>query len=297
MKIVVAGGTGALGKHLIDRLEEKHEIIILSRNNNQKISQNISVVNYSKDLHLWAETLKDSDVIINLVGEPIANKRWSERQKKNILNSRLKSIQKISDALKMIKHNPKIIMNASAVGYYENSLNRVNETFSSGNDFLSNICVQWEKKAKDEFKDKTQQLILLRLGVVLDSNSGILSKLIPIFKLYLGAVIGSGSQYFPWIHINDVSGIIKYLINSKIKGPVNLVSPKIDNNLKFSKKLGKTLNRRVFISIPEFFIKFLLGEMSIVILKSSNVTPQVILDSNYQFEFENLDKALNNLLS
>ena len=298
MKIVIAGGTGTLGRHLINKLEKEHEIIILSRmEDNQKASKNISLVNYSEDIYGWAEFLKESDVIINLVGESIANKRWSGKQKKILLNSRLESIQRISDAIKIIKHNHKIIMNASAVGYYGSSLNPVNETSSSGNNFLSNICIQWEKKANDEFGDKTQQLILLRIGVVLDSNSGMLLQLIPLFKMYLGAIIGNGKQYIPWIHINDVSGIIKYLIKSKTKGPVNLVSPKIDSNLKFSKKLGKALNRCVFIRIPEFLIKILLGEMSSMILESSNVTPKVILDSNYKFKFQNLDEALSDLLS
>ena len=296
MKIVIAGGTGALGSHLISRLED-HEVIILTRNNKQKKSQNISLVNYSEDISIWANHLKGSDVIINLVGEPIANKRWSDKQKKIILNSRLKPIQKISDALNLINHNPKIIMSASAIGYYQSSDSPLNEDSLPGKDFLSDVCIKWEKEAVKKFADKTQQLILLRIGIVLDDSSGILSRLTPLFKLCLGATIGNGRQYVPWIHINDVSGIIKYLISSKFKGPVNLVSPQIDNNLKFSKKLGRALNRPVFLNVPRFLIKVLLGEMSVMILKSSNVVPKAILDSNYKFEFKKIDNALNDLLS
>ena len=296
MKIVIAGGTGALGSHLVSRLKD-HEVIILTRRNNQKKNQNISLVNYSEDINVWANHLKGSDVIINLVGEPIANKRWSDKQKKIILNSRLKPIQKISDALNLINHNPKIIMSASAVGYYQSSDSPVSEDSLPGKDFLSDVCIKWEKEAVKKFADKTQQLILLRIGIVLDNNSGMLSRLTPLFKLCLGATVGNGRQYVPWIHINDVSGIIKYLINSKFEGPVNLVSPQIDNNLKFSKKLGRALNRPVFLNAPKFLIKALLGEMSVMILKSSNVVPKAILDSNYKFEFKKLDNALNNLLS
>jgi uncharacterized protein (TIGR01777 family) len=297
MKIVIAGGTGSLGQHLVNRLQKEHKLVILTRSDSQKISENISLVNYSKDINTWSEALRDSDVIINLVGESIARKRWSKKQKEIILDSRLNSIQRISQSLKLIDHTPRLIMNASAVGYYKNSSNIMDEDSSAGEDFLSDVCVRWEDEASDKFRNKTSQLILLRIGVVLDSNSGMLSKLIIPFKLYLGAIIGSGRQYVPWIHINDVTGIICYLMNSEIKGPINLVSPKIDNNLDFSKKLARVLKRVVFLRVPNFMIKIFFGEMSTILIKNSNITPKVILNSEYRFEFENLDDALNDLLS
>ena len=297
MKIVVAGGTGALGQNIISSLKGHHQVIILSRGDTKKISENITLVNYCEDIKDWSSFLKDSDVIINLVGESIARKRWSKKQKEIILNSRLNSIQRISDSLKFINHQPKIIMNASAVGYYKSSSNIIDEESSEGDDFLSDVCVQWERKAKQEFNHQTQQLILLRIGIVLDSNSGMLSKLITPFKLCIGAIIGNGNQHIPWIHINDVTGIILYLMNSKIKGAVNLVSPKIDSNFQFSKKLGRVLERPVFLRLPSFVIKFFLGDMSTMLLKDSNITPEVILNSGYKFEFEDLEDALNDLLS
>tara|TARA_Y100001970_G_scaffold154323_1_gene189052 strand:+ start:362 stop:1255 length:894 start_codon:yes stop_codon:yes gene_type:complete len=297
MKIIIAGGTGALGQHLVEKLEKEHQIFILTRSQNKKISENINLINYSNDINKWSEYLKDSDVVINLVGESIANRRWSQNQKQKILNSRLESIQKISKALKIINHSPKVIMNASAVGYYKSSYNVVDESGSKGTDFLSHVCDQWEKAAFDKLGKRTQRLVLLRIGIVLESNSGMLSKMIVPFKLCLGAIIGSGKQYIPWIHINDIVGIINYLINSDIKGPVNLVSPKIDNNFDFSKKLGRALNRIVMLRVPSFLITLLLGEMSTMVLKSSNIKPDIILKSDYKFEFENLDDALNDLLS
>ena len=297
MKIIIAGGTGALGQYLVKKLEKEHQIFILTRSQNKKISENINLINYSNDINKWSEYLKGSDVVINLVGESIANRRWSQNQKQKILNSRLESIQKISKALKIIDHSPKVIMNASAVGYYKSSYNVVDESGSKGTDFLSHVCDQWEKAALDKLGKRTQRLVLLRIGIVLESNSGMLSKMIVPFKLCLGAIIGSGKQYIPWIHINDIVGIINYLINSDIKGPVNLVSPKIDNNFDFSKKLGRALHRIVMLRVPSFLITLLLGEMSTMVLKSSNIKPDVILKSDYKFEFENLDDALNDLLS
>ena len=181
--------------------------------------------------------------------------------------------------------------------YEDYSYNVVDESGSKGTDFLSHVCDQWEKAALDKLGKRTQRLVLLRIGIVLESNSGMLSKMIVPFKLCLGAIIGSGKQYIPWIHINDIVGIINYLINSDIKGPVNLVSPKIDNNFDFSKKLGRALHRIVMLRVPSFLITLLLGEMSTMVLKSSNIKPDVILKSDYKFEFENLDDALNDLLS
>ena len=208
MKIVIAGGTGNLGKNLIGVLSKSHDIIVLTRKKTETLSKKVKLVNYSQDIKNWCNYLKDSDVIINLVGESIANKRWTKKQKQIILNSRLNAIQKISDSLKFIKHKPKIIMNASAVGYYKSSSTKVDESDGPGDDFLSNVCVKWEEKANEKFSSQTSQLILLRIGIVLDSNSGMLSKLILPFKLFLGAIIGNGKQFIPWIHINDVSRII-----------------------------------------------------------------------------------------
>ena len=297
MKIVVAGGTGALGKNLVNTLEKKHEIIILSRSKSKKISKNITLINYSEDINIWSTYLKDSDVIINLVGESIAGKRWSKKQKKIILNSRLDSVERLGQSLKLIKHKPKMIMNASAVGYYQSCSNSAIESDPSGDDFLSDVCLKWEEKAHEQFYNQTKQLILLRIGIVLDSRSGMLSKLILPFKLCLGVIISNGKQHVPWIHINDVTGIICYLMDTDIKGAVNLVSPKIENNLNFSKKLAKALNRVVFLKIPGFIIKLFLGQMSTMLLKNSNVSSRVILNSNYKFKFENLDDALHDLLS
>ncbi len=241
MKIIIAGGTGVLGQHIVEKLGKEHQIFILTRGQNKKISENINLINYSNHINKWSEYLRDSDVVINLVGESIANRRWSQKQKQKILNSRIESVEKISKALKIINHKPKVIMNASAVGYYKSSYNVIDEKGSKGTDFLSHVCDQWERKAFDKLGEQTERLVLLRIGIVLESNSGMLSKMILPFKFCLGAIIGSGKQYIPWIHINDIVGIINYLMESDIKGPVNLVSPKIDNNFDFSKKLGKAL--------------------------------------------------------
>ena len=134
------------------------------------------------------------------------------------------------------------------------------------------------------------------MGVILDKNFGMLSQMIPIFKMGVGAIIGNGKQMLSWIHINDVAKSIMYIINNNLKGPINLVSPDSLNNYTFSKTLGRLLNRPVFFRIPDKMLRIILGEMSALLLNSSNIHPKVLLDSGYKFEFSNLDEALNNLI-
>tara|TARA_B100001750_G_C15510214_1_gene603119 strand:+ start:68 stop:967 length:900 start_codon:yes stop_codon:yes gene_type:complete len=293
MKIVIAGGTGGIGKHLVSALKDYHEIIILSRSKSQIISKKLQIINYSTDIESWCKALNNTDVIINLAGEPIVAKRWSKKQKQIILDSRLNSIKQISKALKIINHNPQLIMNASAIGYYSYSSKRQNEHNKNGSHFSSKVCVEWENKAVQDFSSQTKRLVILRMGIVLDSKSGILLKLCPLFRYGLGAIIGSGKQIFPWVDIDDVVESIKHIIKLDIKGPVNIVAPSEDDNYRFSKILGKVLGRPVFIRIPSFILKIFLGEMSDSVVNSSNIYPSILLKSGYQFRFAKLYDSVN----
>tara|TARA_Y100001970_G_C14236785_1_gene862318 strand:- start:2201 stop:3097 length:897 start_codon:yes stop_codon:yes gene_type:complete len=291
MKIVIAGGTGGIGVKLIKSLEAKHDIIILSRSKDKIISKNVKIVNYSNNSENWCNAIDESDVIINLVGESI-NKRWSKKQKKLILNSRLNSVDKISKALDLIKHKPRLIINASAIGYYDYSNKRQIEGDGNGRHFLSNVCMLWENKVIEKFSSKSDRLAILRIGVVLDSDSGILSKLSFLFKYGLGAIIGNGKQSFSWIDIQDVIGAINYIINSKIEGPVNLTAPSEDTNYSFSKSFGKIFNKPVILRIPKFCIQLILGEMAQIATNGLNIYPKILLDKGYKFKFCNIDESI-----
>ena len=293
MKIVIAGGTGSIGSRLVRDLKKKHQIIILSRSESKVISDNVKLVNYFESADIWYNELEGTDLIINLVGESIGDKRWTKKQKRIILDSRLESLSRISDALESVKSRPKLIINASAVGYYSYSNDIQDESNQPGIHFLSNVCIKWENKAIEKFTSKTDRLAILRIGVVLDGNSGILSKLSFLFKCGLGAIIGNGSQSFSWIDIDDVVGSIIHIIDSDITGPVNLVSPAQDTNYSFSKELGKALSRPVILRVPEFCVRLLLGEMSQIAIKSLNIYPKVLIESGYEFKFPNIRKSLN----
>ena len=289
---MVAGGTGAIGSKLIKVLESKHDVIVLSRSEDQILSKNIKIVNYSNDIEDWCETINKSDVVINLVGEGINNKRWSKKQKKIILDSRLNSIIKISKALQLINYKPKLIINASAIGYYAYSDKKQNEKSHKGDHFLSDICMHWENKAFEEFSSKSERVTVLRIGVVLDSNSGILSKLSCLFKTGFGAIIGNGKQSFSWIDIEDVVGAIIHIMKTDIYGPINLTSPANDTNYSFSKELGKIFNKPVILRVPKFCIKLFLGEMSQIATNSLNIYPKVLLETGYKFKFCSMNKSL-----
>tara|TARA_B100000900_G_C20592000_1_gene721953 strand:+ start:428 stop:1321 length:894 start_codon:yes stop_codon:yes gene_type:complete len=292
MKIIIAGGTGSIGTSLVEQLKVDNEIIILTRSKDKVISKSIKQINYSENLNIWSHELEDSDVLINLVGERIDRKRWSKKQKKKILKSRLDSIDKLSKALNLIEHKPQLIINASAVGFYSYSYEMQNELNTFGNHFLSEVCHQWEAKAKKEFENKSQKLAIIRIGVVLDKKSGIIDKLQLIFKLGFGAILGNGKQVLPWIDMEDVVGAIKYIIEKKLSGPINLTAPAQDTNYTFSKILGKILRRPVFLFVPEFIVRILIGKMSVMVLGSLNINPKILLDSGYKFRYTNLYKSV-----
>ena len=298
MKFVIAGGTGAIGSNLIKHISSEHEVIILTRQESKEISNKIKQCHYtSKNIEEWAIELKGCDVLINLVGESIASIRWSKNKKDKILKSRLESINTISDALDYIKYTPNMIINASAIGYYENSIEKLDESGSHGDNFLASVVKKWEDLACKRFQSQSNKLAILRIGVVLDRNSGMLFQMLPFFKMGLGAITGSGKQILSWVHINDISKSIIHIINNNLEGVINLVSPGSISNYTFSKTLGEVLKKPVFLKIPSIVLKSILGEISLLLLNSSNIHPKVLLDSKYKFEFDNINDALKDLIS
>ena len=298
MKFVIVGGTGSIGGNLVKHIPDEHDIIILTRQKSNKITNKIRHCHYnSKNIEEWAKELKACDVLINLAGESIASIRWSKNKKDKILKSRLESINTISKALEHINCYPNMIINASAIGYYKNSIEKLDESGSNGDNFLAVVVKEWENFAYKKFKSKSNTLAILRIGVVLDNNSGMLLQMSPFFKMGLGVIIGNGSQILSWIHINDVSKAIIHIVDNNLGGVINLVSPNPINNYTFSKRLGRLLKKPVFLKIPSIVIKSILGEISLLLLSSSNIHPKILLDSKYKFEFNKIEEALKDLIN
>ncbi len=279
-KVLVLGGTGFIGSYLIPYLSKSgYEIYLLTRNPGKakKFSSKIKIIKGNPlQLKDWSEIAKKVDIAINLAGQNIFG-RWTKKYKELILESRIKSTENIVFALKP----GAILVNASAVGYY-------------GNDFLSKVCIEWEKKALAG-KEKNLKVIILRIGVVL-GKGGMFARILPIFKLGLGGTIGKGKQWFPWIHIEDLVRAIHFLIQKPYEGIYNLVSPNPATNEEFTKILAKILKRPAFLKIPDLILKLILGEVSQLAIASIKAYPNGLLSLGFNFKFPCLEEALRDLI-
>ena len=284
MNILITGGTGFIGSALTKFFIQKGYLTtILSRNcpalSSVRIIKSIEQINVDEKI----------DIIINLAGAPI-NKKWTNSYKEVLIDSRLEITKNLILLIKSLKTKPNLLISASAIGYYGNQSNKyIGENSLYINDFTHKLCNLWELEAKKAEKLGVRTCIT-RLGVVLGKNGGALEELLPIFRLGLGAKIGSGKQFFSWVHIDDVIGAFNFLIKDKTqKGIYNLTSPNPVTNYRFTKELGKMINRPTVLTIPKFVIKMIFGEMGDkLLLNGSAVYPKKLLDSGYEFQFKTI---------
>ncbi|MFT5207844.1 MAG: hypothetical protein ACI9CF_001604 [Candidatus Omnitrophota bacterium] len=299
MNILVAGGTGFIGEYLVSQLKNRgHQVVLLSRRDKISTDSSVRCQRWDgKSLDAWADYIETSDAVINLAGTPIADKRWSSKRKADILNSRVDSTKIIIEAIKKATKKPKVLINASAVGYYGNVPDGdVVETSPRGNGFLSDTCALWEKEATVA-EQMGVRTVLLRMGIVLAHGGGALSKMLLAFQLFAGGSLGSGRQWFPWIHRDDVVGAILFsLENVKIKGPVNVTAPNPVTMHDFCSELGRRLHRPSWLPVPGVALHLVLGEMSSMLLEGQRAIPKKLLDQKYCFEFVNLNNALIDIL-
>ena len=306
MRILMLGCTGFIGKSLIPRLiSEGHELCLISRKNidQLKINSSFEKIAFLKlnlaqerswnDINLLNQ-LKSCEVIINLSGEPITEKRWSEEQKLEIENSRVNTTSYLMNSLKKNAINPKVIINASAIGFYGTSLDNIfDETSPSGEDFLAKLCKKWEEAASQ--KPFFTRLVILRIGIVLGVNGGALGKMLPIFKVGLGGPIGDGNQWMSWIHIDDLCDIIVSGIkNKKYSGVINAVSPKPVKMKEFSSILAKSLQRPNLLPVPAASLKLILGDSAKLLLEGQNIK-SIKLNKFFKFKYPLLEEAIFSL--
>ena len=294
MKILITGGTGFIGSSLIEDLSrENHQITILTRKKSLKnLSSNVDFINNLDDKKF------DFNVVINLCGEPISQ-RWTKNAAKKIYNSRIKLTKELSKKILKSDNPPHTFISGSAIGYYGTSDSKIfqeNSRATKQKLFSQRVCKDWEFVAQKSAK-KTR-LIILRTAVVLGKNGGILSKLMLPFKMGLGGKIGSGKQPFSWIHLDDMVGAIKHLLNNQsAEGVFNLSAPKISDNLEFSQVLARNLNRPCLFSTPAFVMKLIYGKMADEILLNGQKTyPKNLLDSGYVFKFNEIHDAIRKSL-
>ncbi|PSW13930.1 TIGR01777 family protein [Photobacterium sanctipauli] len=301
MNILVTGGTGLIGKALISQLHNCN-ITVLSRNPQQASQQLGASVKAIASLD-QLDDLDPFDAVINLAGEPIINKRWTDNQKEKIRQSRWGLTQTLVDKCHAGSNPPHTFISGSAVGIYGNQHEEtITEDFNIGaqvkaDDFAHQVCQQWEYIALKAQSEQTR-VCLLRTGIVLAKQGGALAKMLPPYQLGLGGPIGSGKQYFPWIHIEDMVQAILFLLHTPhTEGAFNLTAPEPVTNKVFSQALAKTLRRPHLLFTPAFVLKAALGEASSLLLDGQRAIPAKLEQFGYTFRHPQLGEALEDLLN
>jgi uncharacterized protein (TIGR01777 family) len=296
MKILITGSSGLVGSALFDFLASGgHQVYKMVRD--KSISPNEITWDPEKG-EIDLLKLENFDAIIHLAGENIANKRWTKAQKEKIANSRIMGTRLLVDAINKLKNPPSIFISASAIGFYGSREDEnLDENSKPGTDFLADTCIKWEEESK-KLHNKSIRVVNTRFGIILDPRAGALSKLIPIFCIGGGGILGDGKQWMSWIALDDVLGALMHILaNDKISGPVNLVAPNPHTNFDFTKILAKVMNRPALIPAPAFALKIVLGEMAeALLLSSARVEPKVLRDSGFEFAYPGLESALRHML-
>ncbi len=298
MKILVTGASGLVGSRLVPELKAQgHQVVGLTRDK-AKLQAGTAFWNPIEG-YVDPEALSGCDAAVNLAGESIASGRWNERRKQAIRQSRVDSTTTIAKALAGLEPKPRVLINASAVGYYGSRGDEaLDETSSTGSgDFLSSVCRDWEA-ATEPAREAGIRVVMTRFGVILSKQGGALATMLTPFKLGLGGKIGSGGQYMSWIAIDDVVGAIVHCLNSEsLVGPANIVAPEPVTNAEFTKTLGRVLSRPTIFPMPGFAAKLVFGEMGDeLLLSGQRVRPARLLEAGYVFKYPELEAALGHVL-
>ena len=301
-KIVLTGATGLIGRKISEALINRSDELIIFTRSPEKAKQIIPGAkeyvkwdyNYPDE---WKEKITGVDSVIHLAGENVMGKRWTQSYKTKIIESRIVSTKNLIEAISHADQKPKSFISASAVGFYPYSdTEEFTEDSKPGNHFLSQVTKQWEDETEAVDKYGVRR-VNIRTGIVLDKNEGALAKMLLPFKLFIGGPLGTGKQWFPWIHINDIVGIYLFAHDNKnIDGALNAVAPEFINMKSFCKNLGKVINRPSIFNVPSFVLNIVLGKGTEAVLNGSKIKPQRTLGFGYKFLFDNSLKALSEIL-
>lgn len=301
MKIFMTGGTGFVGSYLTKMFTENgHEVTVLTRSarkGGELPSGVFFLEGDPKQTGVWQEKVAEHDAVINLAGTSIFTV-WTAKNRQKILESRVQTTRSIVDALAKASAKDLTLISASAVGYYGGRTDDkvLDEESPPGDDFLTEVSLKWEAEAK-KAEDLGARVVITRFGIVLGKDGGALSKMLPPFKKCLGSPLGSGKQWFSWIHEQDLAAIMLFLLDNKvITGPVNCTAPEPVTNKELTKTLSNVLGCPAFMpSVPGFVLKALLGEFGDVVLKGQRVVPKKLLQEGFKFQFPTLREALLDL--
>jgi uncharacterized protein (TIGR01777 family) len=298
-KIVISGGSGLIGSALAVKLVSNgYEVVILTRSSsNKKPITGIRFVQWdAKTSGEWESELEGADSVVNLAGENIGGGLWTKKRKNRILNSRLAGGNALVSAITKCSNKPGLFIQASAIGIYGISETlKMDETSPAGNDFLSGIAKQWEGSSKDIDASGVKRAII-RTGIVLDLKEGAFPLVLLPYRIFFGGRLGSGRQWFSWIHLKDEVDAIAYIIENKLEGVFNLTAPNPVTNNELGKIISKVLRRPNWFPVPGILMRLMLGEMSTLVLDGQQVLPERLIKAGYNFTFEQFEPALRDLL-
>ncbi len=305
MKIAITGATGLVGSRLVAKLTQAgHQILVLTRNPNKakkvfpaSAFSNLEIVQYTpQESGEWQKSISGCDAVVNLAGEPIAE-RWNAQQKKAIMESRQLGTRKLVEAIAIAESKPQVLVSGSAVGYYGTSETATfEETSPPGNDFLAQVCQNWETEAR-KVTELGVRLVILRIGIVL-ANGGALGKMIGPFKMFAGGPIGSGKQWFSWIHRDDLVSLIERAIqDSNMSGVYNATAPNPVRMNQLCQTLGEVMNRPSWLPVPDFVLEILLGDGAIVVLEGQQVLPKKTQATGFDYQYAELKPALAEIVT
>ncbi|MEM0911344.1 MAG: TIGR01777 family oxidoreductase [Pseudomonadota bacterium] len=291
-KILITGGSGLIGRHVIKRLSGKYEFTVVSRDpgrTHRLLGNNIDAVSIDD-----IESIERYYGVINLAGEPIADKRWTSAQKEKICQSRWQITEKLISLINQSPDKPRVFISGSAIGFYGRQDDQsVSEDFTDYHEeFSRHVCKRWE----DIANEANTRVCTIRIGIVLAETGGALQKMLMPFRVGLGGPIGKGTQYMSWIHIDDIVRSIEFLLeNENCDGPFNLTAPNPNTNHFFSLRLAERLERPCFFTVPAFVMKTLMGESSDLVLYGQKVIPTRLMNAGFSFTYPTLVEAFSHL--
>ena len=303
MKAVITGATGFIGRALCRLLHKDYEVIALSRDASRaakSIGDVAKIVEWDgRTTGSWFKHANGAFAIINLAGENIGSGRWSESKKADILHSRLGSSKAVLEAIKQMDKKPSVVIQASAIGYYgPRQDEQLDENSTPGKGFLASVCRDVESSV-EKIEELGVRCVVIRSGVVLDRDGGAFVKLVKPFRFFIGGHLGSGRQWFSWIHLDDEVAAIKFLMeNDNLKGAFNLTAPKPVTMGEFCKILGKVLHRPAWLNVPAFAARLALGQMADeMLLSGQKVLPKRLLNTGFNFKYTDVEQALIDITS
>ena len=300
MKVVVSGGTGFIGSALVERLASaNHVVVLLTRAPaaHARARANVVIAEWDgKSVGPWGQQIEGADAVVNLTGVSLAAKRWTQKQKEILVSSRREPARALVEAIGAVRKRPSVFLSASAVGYYGHvESDDVTEDTPHGDDFLASLTMKWETEAS-RATEYGVRVVTPRFGVVLDRRGVALTRLALPFRFFAGGWLGSGKQWFAWVHREDVVRAIEFtLVTDMVSGPLNLAAPDAVTNKEFCKVLGSVLHRPCWAAVPAPVLRLALGEMADMLLTGQKVKPTKLQEAGFSFQYPTLRMALQKI--